>query len=73
MDELKPTAAPTYTRRDEDIALDLMRFIAEGTNYAKAGTGTGFQSSLGPGTEEHQAERLLQLYRRCLGIVRGKE
>ena len=72
MDEVKPT--PTATaRRDEDIALDLMRFIAEGTNYAKAGSGTGFQSGSGQGTEEHQAERLLQLYRRCLTTVSGRE
>jgi hypothetical protein len=71
MDEVKPYPA-TSMRRDEDIALDLMRFIAEGTNYAKAGIGTGFQGSAGQGNEEHQAERLLQLYRRCLGTVRGK-
>lgn len=72
MDEVKPSQITTM-RRDEDIALDLMRFVAEGTNYARAGMGTGFQGGAGQGSEEHQAERLLQLYRRCLNTVRGRE
>ncbi len=45
-------------RRPEDIALDLMRYIAETTNYGKASGG-----------EEQHAEKLLQLYRRCVAAV----
>lgn len=69
MDEVKPSP-PGTMRRNEDIALDLMRFIAEGTNYARGGTGPGFQAAPSPGHEEQQVDRLLQLYRRCLAAVR---
>ena len=72
MEEEKPAPAGA-TRRNEDIALDLMRFIAESTNYARAGGGPGFQSAPTQGHEDQQAERLLQLYRRCLACVREKD
>ncbi|MGA9672123.1 MAG: hypothetical protein WBQ94_23120 [Terracidiphilus sp.] len=59
-------------RRNEDIALDLLKFVA-----ASAGVGrttvpsTGFSGSSAPKTEEHVAE-LLALYGRCLKAVEGK-
>ena len=63
---LPPGAAGS--RRNEDIALDLLRFIASATDYAKAG-GVGFQSGAKSGDG---ADRLLQLYSRCLDAVQGK-
>lgn len=57
------------SRRNEDIALDLLRFIASATDYAKAG-GVGFQSGAKSGDG---ADRLLQLYSRCLEAVQGKK
>ena len=57
------------SRRNEDIALDLLKFIATTTDYAKAG-GVGFQSG---GKSGDGADRLLQLYSRCLEAVQGKK
>jgi hypothetical protein len=57
---------PLGSRRDEDIALDLMKFIAMTTGYGKTtGTGVGFQP-------EDYASHLLELYGRCLQSVGGK-
>jgi hypothetical protein len=70
MDEVR-IQAPSSPRRDQEIALDLMRFIAETGNYGKAGV-KGFQAAPSGGNEEQYAERLLQLYRRCLQTVQGQ-
>ena len=60
------------SRRNEDIALDMMKFIASTTQYARGTAGTpGFtgSSSLKP---EDQASQLIELYGRCLNAVQGK-
>jgi len=62
------------TRRDEDIALDLMKFIAVTTGYGKTGApGAGFQSGDTPTKAEDYARHLLELYRQCLTAVQGKK
>lgn len=59
-------------RSNEDIALDLLKFVA-----ATAGVGrpvapsTGFSGATAPKPEEHVAQ-LLELYGRCLQVVEGK-
>ena len=61
------------TRRDEDVALDLMKFIAMTTNYGKStGATPGFQGGSAKGGHEDQAEQLLGLYTKCLETVRKK-
>ena len=61
------------SRRDEDIALDLMKFIAASTGYGKTGQpGAGFQSS-NPSKPEDYAQHLLDLYTKCLGTVKGQK
>ncbi len=62
------------SRRDEDIALDLMKFIAMSTGYGKTGGITpGFQGgSAKSGVEDH-ADQLLGLYSRCLDTVKAKK
>jgi hypothetical protein len=61
------------SRRDEDIALDLMKFIAMTTGYGKTtGTGVGFQGSGAAAKPEDYASHLLELYGRCLQSVGGK-
>ncbi len=61
-------------RRDEDVALDLMKFIAMTTNYGKTGGATpGFQGSSAKGGAEDHAEQLLGLYSKCLNTVKGKK
>jgi len=56
-------------RRTEDIALDLMKFIALTTGYGKLQTGAGFSGKPPAQTNEEYAESLLRLYGRCLEIV----
>jgi hypothetical protein len=67
---------PTLTmgsRRNEDIALDLMKFIAMTTSYGKTtGTGVGFQGTAAAAKPEDYAAQLLELYGRCLQSVAGK-
>jgi hypothetical protein len=70
-----PAVASLGTRRNEDIALDLMKFIAATTSYGKAGgaPGVGFQGNVSPHAAEEYAQHLLELYGRCLEAVQGKK
>jgi hypothetical protein len=64
---------PIGSRRNEDIALDLMKFIAMTTGYGKtSGAGVGFQGSGAAAKPEDYASHLLELYGRCLQSVVGK-
>ena len=59
-------------RRTEDIALDLLKFVAAQANVGSKGTGsTGFgvSSSAKP---EDQVTQLLELYSRCRRAVEEK-
>ncbi len=58
-------------RRDEDIALDLMRFIASTTGYGKTGApSAGFQGGA-PSKPEDYAQHLLDLYTKCLSTIKS--
>jgi hypothetical protein len=60
-------------RRNEDIALDMMKFIAMTTGFGKTGSpGAGFQGGTVTKAEDYAAH-LLELYGRCLGAVQGKK
>jgi len=60
------------SRRNEDIALDMMKFIAVTTGYGRAGAAAaGFQSA-GESKAEDYARHLLELYGQCLAAVQGK-
>jgi len=62
------------SRRDEDVALDLMKFIAMTTNYGKTtGSTPGFQGTAAKSATDDHAEQLLALYTRCLDTVKGKK
>ena len=72
MDE-QHSASGAGTRRDQDIALDLMKFIAVTTGYGRAGaSAAGFQGG-GDNKAEDYARHLLELYGQCLGAVQGKK
>ncbi|MCU1285022.1 MAG: hypothetical protein JWO13_1372 [Acidobacteriales bacterium] len=58
------------SRRNEDIALDLMKFVTAHTDYSKT-AGVGFQQAGGSKAQD-QADKLLELYSRCLTAVEGK-
>jgi hypothetical protein len=59
-------------RRNEDIALDLLKFVAGTTGVGRpATTAAGFSGSTATKPEEHVTQ-LLELYGRCLKAVTGK-
>src|ERR1022692_525696 len=98
MAELEPptstpeTAAPGGTppggsRTKDEVALDLMKFIAVATGYGKAmkfiavatGYGKASQSSTGFSAKpvaraaEEQAEALLELFERCRRVMKKED
>lgn len=71
MDEVP--AISVGSRRNEDIALDLMKFIAMTTGYGRTtGAGVGFQGSAAAAKPEEYAGHLLELYEKCLSAVARK-
>jgi hypothetical protein len=62
------------SRRNEDIALDLMKFVAMTTGYGRtSSSGVGFQGSGAASKPEDYANHLLELYGRCLDAVQKKK
>jgi hypothetical protein len=60
-------------RRDEDIALDLFKFVATTAAVGRpVAPSAGFVSSSASKPED-QVNQLLELYARCLRTVSGKE
>jgi hypothetical protein len=71
MDEASHTGSGA-ARRNEDIALDLMKFVAMTTGYGRTtSTGVGFQGTGSAAKPEEYADRLLELYGKCLSAVGG--
>jgi len=67
-------AGTAGSRRNEDIALDLMKFIAMTTGYGRtSASGVGFQGSGAASKPEEYADHLLELYTKCLETVRAKK
>ncbi len=58
------TAQATPARTKEEIALEMMKFIAVTTGYGKGAPATGYTGK-SANTAEEYADSLLQLYRRC--------
>jgi hypothetical protein len=72
--EETPATGSGAARRNEDIALDLMKFVAMTTGYGRTtSTGVGFQGTGSAAKPEDYAEKLLELYGRCLGAVSAKK
>lgn len=71
---MEEQGAPTPgTRRDQDIALDMMKFIAMTTGYGKTGSSSvGFQGTAASKPDEY-ADHLLELYGRCLAAVQSRK
>lgn len=65
-------ASTNGARRNEDIALDLLKFVAGTTGMGRtAAPSTGFVPAAATKPED-QITHLLELYSRCLGVVEGK-
>jgi hypothetical protein len=58
-------AAPARTR--DEVALELMKFIAVTTGYGKGAPTTGFGGK--PRSAEEYADTLLELFERCRAVV----
>jgi len=68
MSEEKNGQSPAATRNPDEVALDLMKFVATTTGY---GRGTGQVGFTGKGTKspEEYADALLELFERCRKVV----
>ena len=67
-----PSAAPSPAggRSKDEVALDLMKFIAVQTGYGKSsGTGAGFSGKPAARSSEEYAEALIELFERCRKVV----
>ena len=65
-------SAGSHARRNEDIALDLLKFVASSTSILRnTAPSTGFTAASAPQPED-QVTLLLDLYSRCLTTVQGK-
>jgi len=63
------TASPATSRSKEDIALDLLKFVAAVANVGgKSSGGTGFVAPSAAKSED-QVESLLKLYAKCREAV----
>jgi hypothetical protein len=69
-DEKDTTAAAASGAKStkEEVALELMKFIAGTTGYGKGSGGAGFGGKA-PKTPDEQVDALLQLYERCRTAV----
>ncbi len=71
-EEIQETAAPPAppARSKDEVALELMKFIAVSTGYGKGTTsGTGFSGKPAARSAEEYAEALLELFERCRTVV----
>jgi hypothetical protein len=67
--EDKGTPMPPARSKDE-VALELMRFIATVTGYGKPQGGAGFVGGKsGTRTPEEHADALIELFQRCRKVV----
>jgi hypothetical protein len=70
---MEPLAGLFGSRRNEDIALDMMKFIASATGYGRTGApGAGFQGGSESKAEDYAAQ-LMDLYTQCLNTISGKK
>lgn len=53
----------------DEVALELMKFVAVTTGYGRGVSSAGFGSK-GPRSSEEYADALLELYERCRSVVR---
>jgi len=66
-------AAANHGRSPDEIALDMMKFIAVTTGYGKSGgSSAGFSGKPTARSAEEYADALIQLFERCRGVVKGK-
>jgi hypothetical protein len=72
-EETKSPETPKGASSKDEVALELMKFIAVTTGYGKGATGTGFGVGVSKGqrTAEEYTDSLLELFTRCRKVVEG--
>lgn len=70
MADEKENKEQTHDTKNE-VALELMKFIAVTTGYGKGASGAGYGSKAGRTPEEY-ADALIGLYERCRDVVAKK-
>jgi len=68
MAEETPNTPATTPRNRDEIALEMMKFIAVTTGYGKGTGAAGFQGKP-PKTAEEYADALIQLFERCRALL----
>jgi hypothetical protein len=69
MPEEIPSPTPPARSKDE-VALELMKFIAVSTGYGKGSGGAGYGSGTRPArTPDEHVDALLELFERCRTVV----
>jgi hypothetical protein len=63
--------APGPVRSKDDVALELMKFVAVTTGYGKGPVAAGYGAKGGRSAEEY-ADALLELFERCRTVVNKK-
>ena len=61
-------STPKAGASKEEVALELMRFIANTTGFGKTGAPAGFAGKA-PKSADEQVDALLQLYEKCRAAV----
>ena len=65
-----PESAPGAPRSKDEIALELMKFIAVSTGYGRSSqSSTGFSGKPLARSPEELADALLELFERCRHVV----
>jgi hypothetical protein len=68
-EDANPRSPAAELRSQDEVALELMKFIAVTTGYGKGSGGTGFGGKTTRTSEEY-ADSLLQLFERCRDVVK---
>ena len=72
-DKPKENATPV-SRSSDEVALEMMKFIAVTTGYGRTSqSGTGFSSKPQGRAPEEQVDALLELFDRCRKVVKKEE
>lgn len=70
-EEITTPAAPATppSRTKDEVALELMKFIAVSSGYGKGGGVAGYGAPKPSKSAEEQADALLELFERCRTVV----
>jgi hypothetical protein len=67
---LTAESSPTGARSKDDVALELMKFIAVSTGYGRSSqSSAGFSAKAVNRSPEEQVDALLDLFERCRRVV----